>query len=74
MGGERRGTLVRIDRYPTGPRLYVGGLRIHHGLSGELLTVDALRRRGRVALFEAAVGLLLCATDWHDFPFSPIDR
>jgi nucleotide-binding universal stress UspA family protein len=61
---------VRIDRARRGPRLYLGGLRLHHGLTGELLALDGLRRRGRLGLAEVLAGLLLMGDDWHDFPFS----
>jgi hypothetical protein len=37
-----------------GPRLYVKGLRIHHGAVGALLTI---------------VGAVLTAHDWRDFPW-----
>jgi hypothetical protein len=75
MGAQTYGKgLVWIDRAPNGPRLYLGGMRIHHGLGGELLTADALRRRGRLAMLEAVVGLALLASDWHDFPFALTDR
>jgi nucleotide-binding universal stress UspA family protein len=60
---------LRIDRAPDGPRLYLGGLRIHHGLTGELLALDGVRRRGPIGAVEAAVGALLLTDDWRDFPF-----
>lgn len=61
---------VRIDHSRRGPRLYLGGLRLHHGLTGELLVLDGLRRRGRLRIAELLAGLLLMGDDWHDFPFS----
>jgi hypothetical protein len=46
-----------------GPRLYVGGLRVHHGASGSLLAAAALLgKRKRTAL----LGLALCIHDLHD--------
>lgn len=51
--------LVRIDRHPHGPRVYVRGRRLHHGLSGVALT---------------AVGLVLITHDRHDFPWHLHDR
>jgi nucleotide-binding universal stress UspA family protein len=62
--------IVRVDRAPAGPRLYVGELRLHHGLFGELLALDGLRRRGRLGVLELALGVLLLHDDWRDFPFA----
>lgn len=41
-----------------GPRLYVLGARVHHGLAGMLMLV---------------AGAVLVATDWHDRPWHLID-
>lgn len=59
---------VRISTRP--PRVYVAGLRIHHGLTGLLLILAGLlsRRRGAFVL-----GALLAAEDWRDWPFSMFD-
>lgn len=42
---------VRIDRTDLGPRLYVRGHRLHHGLTGMIMTV---------------FGFVLMVHDWHD--------
>jgi nucleotide-binding universal stress UspA family protein len=62
--------IVRVDHAPAGPRLYVGELRLHHGLLGEALVLDGLRRRGRVGAVELVLGGLLMGDDWRDFPFA----
>jgi nucleotide-binding universal stress UspA family protein len=62
--------IVRVDRAPAGPRLYVGELRVHHGLIGEVLVLDGLRRRGRLGALELVLGGLLLRDDWRDFPFA----
>lgn len=47
-------------------KLYVAGIRIHHGLFGEVLTVaGVVLQRPVVAL----AGLALITHDRHDFPF-----
>jgi hypothetical protein len=61
---------VRIDHARRGPRLYLGGFRLHHGLTGELFVLDGLRRRGKLGIAEVLAGMLLLGDDWHDFPFS----
>ena len=53
-----------------GWRLYVGGWRVHHGLAGELLLLDGLRRRSRFGLLEILVGGYMFADDWRDWPFA----
>ena len=45
---------IRITHPATGPRVYVFGARIHHGLTGCLL---------------AAIGAALAWADRHDFPW-----
>jgi nucleotide-binding universal stress UspA family protein len=61
---------IRLDPVGRVGRLYLAGFRVHHGLAGELLVLDGLRRRGRVGLVEAAAGALLLGDDWRDFPFA----
>ena len=54
---------LHVQRHPLGPRLYVGGFRLHHGASGCALAALALcARRPRLAL----AGLLVAAHDLHD--------
>lgn len=62
-------TAVRVTVSP--PRFYLAGMRIHHGLTGVVLLAAGLASRRR-CLF--AVGALLVAEDWPDWPFSPFDR
>lgn len=66
--------LITIDRHPNGPRLYLHGLRIHHGLTGSVLMAMSLlvppspRRRA-----VRACALAMIAEDGHDFPWRLID-
>jgi hypothetical protein len=46
--------MIRLERHPKGPRVWVLGRRLHHGRAGQLL---------------AAVGVALMAHDWRDFPW-----
>jgi hypothetical protein len=59
--------MIRIASHPCGPRLYIVGLRVHHGIGGAVLAAGALAvHRPRLA-----VGLALwAATDYRDFPFT----
>jgi hypothetical protein len=57
---------VAIERHPSGPRLYLRGLRVHHGLSGTLVCLAALGAGRRTA---AVLGLCLAAHDAADFPW-----
>lgn len=54
---------LHIIKHPNGPRLYVGGLRVHHGTTGLMLSALGLgaRRRALVGL-----GLVLAVHDRHD--------
>lgn len=62
---------IRIDHHPNGPRLYVAGRRVHHGLAGGLAALALLRtNHRRLALGVAA----FAATDWRDFPFRDCDN
>ena len=59
--------MIRVARHPNGPRVYVCGLRVHHGSGGALLaTVALVAHRRRVAL---ALGLW-ALSDVRDFPFT----
>lgn len=73
-----RQRLVTVVRYPSGPRVWIAGQRVHHGATGLLLA--AILRRHRRA---AAACLLLAAHDRRDWrvwfvreksPASSIDR
>lgn len=63
--------MLRIHRHPCGPRLYVAGVRVHHGAAG-IGAAAALAAIGRPAL--AAVSLIVAAHDWRDFPFRDSDN
>jgi hypothetical protein len=55
-----------IVRHPHGPRLYIAGRRLHHGVAGlAVAAICTLFGHRRLALASAAYG----ATDWRDFPF-----
>lgn len=59
--------MIRVNRHPRGPRLYIVGRRCHHGVSGAILAATALGfRRKRLAVALA----VWAATDWRDFPFT----
>lgn len=61
---------MRVQRHPGGPRVYVSGFRVHHGLAGCILVlIGAIRRKRRVV----QLGGALVLTDLHDFPWSPLD-
>lgn len=64
--GEACGLMrvVVVHRYPSGPRCWIAGQRIHHGASGLLACVALLaRRHPRLA----ALALLAAAHDRHDW-------
>lgn len=59
--------MIRVAHHTNGPRVYVIGLRLHHGVSGAALAAVALaaHRRG------LALGFAIwAATDYRDFPFT----
>lgn len=59
--------MIRVDRHPLGPRLYVGGRRIHHGSAFGLVAVAALvTGRHKIAISASLVAL----HDYRDFPFT----
>ena len=65
--------MVRLERHPSGPRVYVLGRRIHDfhlgfALAGVAATIGALGK-DRAALVLLAVGAWLVIKDWRDlFP------
>lgn len=67
----RAGGVVRVDRHPYGPRVYLAGRRIHHGSAGLVLAV-ALRAARRRKL--SYLALLAVAHDARDFPFRDCDN
>ena len=62
---------VRIDRHERGPRVYLAGLRIHHGTAGivAILTFPLTRRRAILL-----AGIVALAHDRKDFPFRDTDN
>lgn len=62
---------IRVTREPTGPRVYVAGVRVHHGATGAILVAVGARARYRPAVL---LGCLLLAHDWRDFPFRDCDN
>ena len=63
-----RQSLISYD--PALRRLWIGGQRLHHGVTGIALAAAGLggvaARRGRRALPVALLGGALIAHDWHD--------
>ena len=57
---------MRIEHHPNGPRLYVHGLRLHHGLTGSVLLLAGVAGHLRTVTL---AGALLVADDLHDFPW-----
>lgn len=63
--------MTRVVRHPHGPRLYVAGVRVHHGSAALALAVAAVvARRPRVA----AAALIAVAHDARDFPWRDCDN
>jgi hypothetical protein len=54
--------MVKLERHPAGPRLWIAGQRIHHGAVGCLLAA-ALRRHRRLVVLAG----VLIVDDWHDW-------
>jgi hypothetical protein len=69
-------SLVELVHHPDGPRLYVGGLRVHHGLTGSLLFLgtSCLRRHANLRALTAIAAGSLILDDAHDFPWRLRDR
>lgn len=63
--------MIRIDRHPNGPRVYLAGLRVHHGSAGLLLGVIATLTGHR----RLAAGVTtLVVHDAADFPWRDRDN
>jgi hypothetical protein len=58
--------LVRVERHELGPRCYLAGARIHHGLTGLLLLTAGVATRHPALV---AAGALAVWHDRRDFPF-----
>lgn len=68
--GVKRRALCLIH-HPHGPRLYVAGVRVHHGLAGLIgAALCALTGAHKLAATLALYG----ASDWRDFPFRDTDN
>lgn len=63
--------MTGVVRHPHGPRVYVGGVRLHHGSAGCALGVAALASRRR---WLGLVALALVAHDVRDFPWRDSDN
>ena len=63
--------MTGIVRDPWGPRLYVAGLRVHHGSAGCALALAGLARRDLKAVVIAAA---MVVHDARDFPWRDRDN
>lgn len=70
-----RRRVVSVRRHPNGPRVYLLGRRIHHGLTGAVLAVASvlLPRRARHRGVLVILGAVLVIDDAHDFPWHTQD-
>lgn len=63
--------MTGIVRHPHGPRVYVAGLRVHHGSAALCVAIAAtVVRRPRIA----AAALCAVAHDASDFPWRDSDN
>lgn len=69
--GSIPGWPVHYVQHPAGRRCYVFGRRLHHGLAGLIVCGAGLATRKRVIV---ALGAVLVADDWRDFPFRDCDN
>jgi hypothetical protein len=60
-----------IVRHPWGPRVYLVGLRVHHGSAGCALALVGLARR---RLWVAAIAAAMIVHDAGDFPWRDADN
>ena len=63
--------MTGVVRHPYGPRLYVAGVRIHHGSAGCALALIGLARRN---LLLTAIAAAMVADDVGDFPWRDCDN
>jgi hypothetical protein len=63
-------SIVTVARKPGSVKVYVAGLRLHHGITGIVVAGAglALRRRRMFLL-----GCAITAHDWRDWPWPIID-
>jgi hypothetical protein len=64
-------SMIRIAHHPHGPRVYIAGRRVHHGLAGGIAAVALLGTSHRNLALGAAAWAM---TDWRDFPFRDCDN
>jgi len=60
-----------VVRHPSGPRVYIAGLRVHHGSAGCALGLAALIARSP---WLAGAALALVLHDARDFPWRECDN
>jgi hypothetical protein len=60
-----------VVRHPCGPRLYVAGVRIHHGSAAAAVAIAALAARRPLIV---AAALVAVAHDARDFPWRDCDN
>jgi hypothetical protein len=60
-----------VVRHPCGPRLYVVGVRVHHGAAGCAIALVGAALRSRLV---AAAGLAMVVEDLPDFPWRDRDN
>lgn len=63
--------MTGIVRHPHGPRVYVAGIRVHHGSAGLAVALIALAARRR---WIAAAALCVVGHDLADFPWRDCDN
>lgn len=63
--------MTGIVRHPRGPRVYVVGLRIHHGSAGCALALVGVARH---QLWLAAIAAAMILHDAGDFPWRDSDN
>lgn len=56
--------LVIVRSYPSGPRCWIVGQRVHHGATGAAMVAAGIMARQPLVV---AAGLMLCAHDRHDW-------
>ncbi len=56
--------MIRLQRHELGPRVWICGVRIHHGATGCLLALAGMLTNQRRAVL---AGLALCAHDRADY-------
>lgn len=71
VDARRRRAPVELIAHPRGPRLYLGGLRVHHG-SAALVAALILAASNHRLWAAAALGI--CAHDARDFPWRDRDN